>query len=383
MMVPSRNTEKPEEAGIVIVGGGPSGSQSARILSESGFDVLVLDSKMEIGSPVICADMVNLEVTGMDDIGKDTRLVVSRLKELRMRRNPTSEAVVLKPSYGENDAFNTIVERDRLDKELMSRALIAGGKLKIRAQFLGFEEDSGKVTVAYRLGDKVHRVVADYAIMAMGPPKPENQAVPSGSTTEIEYAYNRFVSGEVHPLTLTMEEAGKLTYNVPMGGNLSNILTVSRRAGDSTVEKSEADTTAGRSIISGKVPVSYPDSPYPGAGRVLNVGSFAGLHDQFFMTGFREAVISGELAAKSIIEASANGRPAAISYSEKVNRDLVPGMNYGVRLRKASRRSSGENLEKFLEYLSRFDFSEISAEEIFRAASLSDSVIDEMLPPDY
>ena len=42
---------------VLVVGAGPSGSMTAKILAEEGVDVILIEQKKEIGYPVQCAEM--------------------------------------------------------------------------------------------------------------------------------------------------------------------------------------------------------------------------------------------------------------------------------------------------------------------------------------
>ena len=42
----------------IVIGGGPAGSTTARYIAESGADVLVIDGRDPIGSPLQCGELV-------------------------------------------------------------------------------------------------------------------------------------------------------------------------------------------------------------------------------------------------------------------------------------------------------------------------------------
>ncbi|HID09049.1 TPA: FAD-dependent oxidoreductase, partial [Candidatus Micrarchaeota archaeon] len=50
---------------VVVVGGGPAGLFFAIKAAERGLDVLVLDKKQEIGSPVRCAEGLGADAVEM------------------------------------------------------------------------------------------------------------------------------------------------------------------------------------------------------------------------------------------------------------------------------------------------------------------------------
>jgi flavin-dependent dehydrogenase len=44
---------------VIIVGGGPAGARAAFLLAEKGLDVLVVERKKAVGSPVQCAGLIS------------------------------------------------------------------------------------------------------------------------------------------------------------------------------------------------------------------------------------------------------------------------------------------------------------------------------------
>lgn len=47
---------------VVVVGAGPAGATAARFAAEQGLQVLLLEKRQEIGSPVRCAEGINRDM---------------------------------------------------------------------------------------------------------------------------------------------------------------------------------------------------------------------------------------------------------------------------------------------------------------------------------
>ena len=47
---------------VVVVGGGPAGSVTARFAAESGAKTLIIDRRAEIGIPVLCGEGVSQRI---------------------------------------------------------------------------------------------------------------------------------------------------------------------------------------------------------------------------------------------------------------------------------------------------------------------------------
>lgn len=345
---------------VVIVGAGPAGSAAASTLAQAGMRTIVLDSKMEVGAPVICGDLVNTGFPELKELVEDPRFRLAKPESIELKAGKAS--VHIYPSGAEGDAFNTVVERDRLDKELISSAVLAGAKLKIRAEALEFSQDDASVTIRFRAGGKVSEVSAPYAIIAKG--NQGNGPKTAGtSSTEYSYHYGRFISGGAGTIpVINIGEQFSLDYLVPRGHGQFNRLMI-RKAGETGKDTDKAQWH-GKEIISGDTRAYLEEEPSPGSGRVLNAGSAAGFMDRFFMTGFREAFISGKLAAKAILAITGDSGDALDHYTRSVKESLLPGIVQQIRLRKAMANSDIRRIQELFSRLSEFEFHEISVKEM-------------------
>lgn len=338
----------------------------------------MIDSRMEIGSPVICADAVNLVAAGLNDIAGDSRFSTSPIVELSVRGPIGRSMASLHPSGGENDAFNLMVERDRLDKEVASRALLAGASLMIRSSLTGYARNGEAFETTFRRGGATFKVSSTHLVIAAGNHSGTIPGVAIPGMRKFRSSYSRSAWKEWNRHLMHIRSGRETRYElsrdnqldtlefVDMGGNLS----VSRDSG----------SRAGRSmIVSGEVDMQFPEEPWPGGNGVIAVGGAAGLYDPFFMTGYREACISGMMAAESIMNSSGNPDSAASLYSAGISRDITGRMKPAMLLRKEIEEAADEGIENLLSYLSGFEFNEISVGEIFRVTSLKQEELREML----
>lgn len=379
MVIPlkgSDDVERTIDTDVLVVGAGPSGVTAARMLSESGLKVFVIDSKMEIGAPVVCSDLVNLSFPETQDILSDQKILISSVKSFDV-----SNTFGMAPSGTDSDAFNIIVERDRLDKELASRAVLSGARINIRSELTSLQEESEHVISVYRRGGKNYGVRSKYVVMSTGSFPGKEQELSLSSHTFYHYIYARRIGKEPPKLAMAWKSGSELNYTVPRKHSEYNSISITERVGrDAEDNSASAGKSPPESIIFGTVSLFIPRTPVLGSDRILRVGSNAGLYDAFFMTGFREAMISGELLA-SAIKGNID-KPMAVSsdYHKNAKKQLFSGMEKGHKLRTAMKLAEDSDRKKFLEYLSGFSFNEISVEEIFRKASITDALLDEMLP---
>lgn len=365
--------EEIENVDVLIAGAGPSGASSSKILSSAGMDVLVLESKMEVGSPVICADAVNMYLSGLEPLRNDNRVFISPMNKLRVRGGANSAGFEMKTSTGEGDAFNSVVERDRLDKELITMSLIDGTRLQIRSELLEYRDTGEGITASYRKGGKEKKVNAAFLVIATGMFSPGSHPEVK-NTTWFNYSYSRNAFEQGEKTEIIFGQGGALNYHISRYPNEHNRISI----GLVNSEKNSPLVSGTGDIITGNITRGVTADPDMGSGRVLYSGSASGLHDPFFLTGFREAYLSGQISALSIIKSNGKAEKVIADYSRKINSDIIPGMEAGWLLRRYLNSSGMVGIEKFMNYLSGFDFSEISAQEIIRKTSLKETELKEI-----
>jgi len=139
---------------VLVIGGGPAGSTAAGILAGKGIDVLVLERRREIGTPVQCAEYVAAGVTDLMDI-KD--FISQSIKEM-VTHLPNGEE-----SRGKIGGFT--IDRDRFDKRLAADAEEKGAKILLETEAV--EVDDGTVIAAK--GKEIIKVKPGIIIGADGP----------------------------------------------------------------------------------------------------------------------------------------------------------------------------------------------------------------------
>src|SRR5262245_7380206 len=108
---------------IIVVGAGPAGLQAARVLSERGFDTLVLEEHDAVGRPVHCTGIVARDAFDTFDLPSDAIL------------NPLTAATFVSPSgrdftYRPDRLEAVVVDRAAFDARLAERARRAGAQIR-------------------------------------------------------------------------------------------------------------------------------------------------------------------------------------------------------------------------------------------------------------
>lgn len=106
-----------------VVGGGPSGLQTARLLAAGGLSVILFEAKPAVGADVVCTGIVGREIFGEFDLADD-----SVLRDLRAMTilGPAGRPLL----YEHPSPFAWVVDRSRFDRGLGQRAARAGAEIR-------------------------------------------------------------------------------------------------------------------------------------------------------------------------------------------------------------------------------------------------------------
>ncbi len=115
---------------IVVVGGGPAGSTTAKFAAKNGANVLMIEKRQEIGVPVRCGEGIAKE--GLDSVGikASPEWVVMEMEGARIV-SPKGYTMVLSEKVAGNEVgYN--VRRDLFDKTLARDAAKAGADIMVK-----------------------------------------------------------------------------------------------------------------------------------------------------------------------------------------------------------------------------------------------------------
>jgi len=147
---------------VVVVGAGPAGSLAAWSAAERGLDVLLIEKRQEIGSPVRCAEGVGLE--GLRRfIQPDPRWICAEITHFSLHSADGTFVRVPAPEK------NFVLERKIFDRELAHRAAQAGASVLVKTQATGLlQEDGHVVGVQLTSFGRPYEVAAKLVIAADG-----------------------------------------------------------------------------------------------------------------------------------------------------------------------------------------------------------------------
>ncbi|WP_077034313.1 geranylgeranyl reductase family protein [Pelomonas sp. KK5] len=154
----------PRHCTVLIVGAGPAGSATARLLARAGIDVLLIDQH-PLGRDKVCGD----------GLIPDAHAALARLgllEQVMARAQRASHVACIGPRGGRVDVPGhlAVLPRRELDALLCLAAQEAGARFVAPARFEApLIDDAGKVVGAtIRLDERTIEVAADWVILATG-----------------------------------------------------------------------------------------------------------------------------------------------------------------------------------------------------------------------
>lgn len=134
------------EYDVVVIGSGPAGATTARMLAEKNLSVLLVDKRQELGAPVQCSGAVSRHALEEVDIPITDEFVQEAIYGFGIYDQSGLETRIdyrqLKPEeYGPEDhqkPLGYVVDRRRFDRYLMTLAERAGVTCMLKTEGLGY-----------------------------------------------------------------------------------------------------------------------------------------------------------------------------------------------------------------------------------------------------
>jgi digeranylgeranylglycerophospholipid reductase len=131
---------------VLVVGAGPTGSTAAKFAAKAGVDVLLIEKRSEIGTPVRCGEGVAkrwLEEIGLSPNGEFIRHEVDGARILA----PDGTALIVDETWAGNEC-GYVLERDLFDRHLAKEAAKAGAEILIKTSAVDLLREGDRVVGA-------------------------------------------------------------------------------------------------------------------------------------------------------------------------------------------------------------------------------------------
>ncbi len=356
---------------VVVVGARVGGSTSALFAAKSDVDVLMLEKRQEIGSPVQCAEGVTYNTFETLEIRPNEKYIRSRIKGANIHA-PDGRCI----NYEGGVAEGLVLDRKIFDKELASEAARSGSDIMVKTAVKDLIIKDHKVcgVIAKHLGETIE-VKADVVIAADG--IESNMARMAGlktiqSPTQIcSCAQYEMVGVDVDPNYLEFyfgENVAPKGYVwiFPKGDGVANV-GVGIRSSDKTplyyLDKfvSKLDATPVELNIGG-VPVSGPiEKTYTDG--LLVVGDAAGHVDPITGGGIHPTItcarIAGEVAAESVKNEDCSSNYLK-NYEKLWKKEVGKGLSQSAKYRKMADKLSDKDMNSLAEFIENQDIESIS-----------------------
>ena len=365
---------------VVVVGGRVGGSTSSLFASKGGLDVLMIEKRQEIGTPVQCAEATSYKTFKTLELKPSKKYLRADIKGADVHA-PNGKNIRVE---GNNFGFlqGCILERKIFDKELAIEAAKAGTDIMIKTHVKDLIIKDGSVcgVVAKRLG-KTFDIKADIVIAADGiessiatkaglknPNQVENIASCAqyemvGIDTDPNYMQVHF-GEDVAP--------GGYLWIFPKGDGVANVGLGIRNSKETAyyylnkfIEKFDATPVE---LNIGGVPLSGPIEKTYTSGLMV-VGDAAGQVDPVNGEGIENAVtcgrIAGEIAVKAIEKGDTSSKYLK-KYEDLWRQELGKKFKNSFKYRKLIDKLTDDDYNALAEFLEDKDLESISKLSILK-----------------
>jgi len=296
---------------LVVVGAGPAGSTAAWFAAELGLDVLLLEKRQEIGSPVRCAEGINREML-LSFLEPQERWICAEINKSQVVNAETGKA----QSFA-GDEVGYVLERRVFDRVLAETAAAAGAQVIVKSAVDGLIMEHGAVRgVRATHADTEFEIYAPAVVGADGVESRVGQWAGLECTLPQEdclvCAQFMLVGVDVDPgcCSYYLGEqlaAGGYAWVFPKGEGKANVgLGVQADLASMSAleylhrfieQHSFLERGSPVTLVTGNVPVAIPQGDIIGDGLML-IGDAARQADPLTGGGIANAMLAGRLAAE-------------------------------------------------------------------------------------
>lgn len=345
---------------LVVVGGGPAGLLVATRCAEVGLDVLVLEEHAVVGEPTHCTGILSLETAGLVKI--PDAIVLNRLRRARLR-SPAGRTYDVDWDGGDRETI-LVVDRAALDRQLAAQAAEAGVTIRTGARAHGVAVGARGVEIA--VDDEVIRAQAcvlacgvSYRLhrqLGLGLPRAllhtAQVETPARADGPVEIHFGRAVAPAGFAWLVPVQRGEQQRVKVGLLAD-RNALAAMRAFLDRAEVQRRVEPSEARAITR-LLPLGAVERTY--GERLLVVGDAGGFTKPTTGGGIFYGLLTGALAAETLVEAFQRGRLDAgflSGYERRWKTRLGPELRVATWLRQLVTRFSDAEIEIVLRLLLR------------------------------
>lgn len=304
---------------VLVVGGGPAGSNAARYAAK-GADVLVIEKKKEIGSPVQCAEGVSEGLFQRLDMKQDKRFISTKIDFVKLI-SPNGTVIKLDSDKIKYMKGGMVLDREVFDKAIAKEAARSGADFLMKTRFISAKRTGNGVSVKAKHMNEDIEIDAKIVIGADGPPSIVARSLGMDTTVPLRYMESGIqylmTPMEVEPcIELFFGDCyapGGYSWVFPKGDDQANVglgILPSKAKNtaqyylDKFVERPRFKKAKIVEVNAGAIPVNGPlKEPY--MDNLLLVGDAGRFVNPITGGGIHTAIITGNLAGQLAVEAIA------------------------------------------------------------------------------
>ena len=370
---------------VLVVGGGPAGSNAARYAAK-GADVIIIEKKKEIGGPVQCAEGVSDGIFEKLEIKPNSRYVSTKIEFVKLIA-PNGTVIRLDGEKVKYWKSGMVLDREVFDKAIAKEAARNGADFLMKTRFVSAKRTSKGVTVQAKQMNEDIQIDAKIIIGADGPPSIVAKSLGMDTTVPL-----RYLESGIQYLMMPMEiepcielyfgdcyAPGGYSWVFPKGEDQANVglgvLPV--KAGQKTaqyyldkfIERPRFKKAKIVEVNAGAIPVNGPlKEPYMDnlllagdAGRFVNPLTGGGIHT---------AIITGKHAGLLAAEAISKGDYTSNflkKYNDMWKPDIYDELDKCLKAQEAFMKLNEKDLDSIAETLKDLKLETISTISILKA----------------
>ncbi len=369
---------------VLVVGAGPAGSNAARYAAK-GADVLVIEKKKEIGSPVQCAEGVSQGIFDKLEMKQESRYISTKIEYVKLIA-PNGTVVRLDGEKVKYWKSGMVLDREVFDKAIAKEAARKGTDFLMKTRFISAKRNSEGVTVKAKQMEEDIEIQAKVLIGADGPPSIVAKSLGMDTTVPLRYMESGIqylmTPMEVEPcIELYFGDCyspGGYTWVFPKGEDQANVglgvLPVKAKENaqfylDKFIERPRFKDSKIVEVNAGAIPVGGPlEKPYMDnlllvgdAGRFVNPLTGGGIHTAI-ITGKH----AGELAAEAIAKEDYTSNFLK-KYNDMWKPDIYEELDKCLKAQEAFMKLTEKDLDSIADTLKDLKLETISTLSILKA----------------
>ena len=278
---------------VVVVGGSIAGLTTARTVAKHGFDTLVLEEDLEIGTPEHCGGMVSLNALLELGVMPSNKMILSNIDKARIY-SPSRRMFEIKAS-------NVLaIDRRLLDKTIAKQAIKNDARIELNTPMLDYAIKDDHISIKTSKDIVKAKILVDARGCKVAMLHNKDGAIPSIqyelSADWIDYAVEVHFNNELYPAFFA--------WLIPNGNNIARVGVAGRNINIAKALEAFLDGRKGSFLKQVYAPIWIKGAFKRFVhGRVVRVGDAAGQTKPTTAGGIYSCGIAGVYAGDAIADA--------------------------------------------------------------------------------